>query len=146
MSDLAARVGDALDPLEAVRVAWVFGSRVRGQPREDSDLDLAVVYARQLDGAAREHARRLIVAALTDVLGAVGERADVVDLSDADSAVAFHAVAGGTLALARTEAERVEACVFAWRRYDDEAPRRALYRRAAVEVSERGGEGIDGGR
>jgi hypothetical protein len=52
-----------------VRVAWVFGSRAAGTATSRSDLDVAVVFARDLDGGARESARRRIVAALTDAMG-----------------------------------------------------------------------------
>jgi uncharacterized protein len=138
VNDLSASLRSALAPVAGVRVAWLFGSRAGGRPRADSDLDLAVVYARHLDAAAREHARRQIAAAVTDALGALGERADVVDLDDADSAVAFHAVTEGVLLVARSEAERVRAVAFIYRRFDDEAPRRELYRRAAIASAERG--------
>ena len=137
MAGLPARIADALRPIDAVQAAWLFGSRARGDAREDSDLDVAVLYRREIDGAARERARREIVAALSDGLGSVGERADVVDLDDADSAVAFRAVTEGALVLARSEAARVRAVAFIYRRYDDEAPRRDLFRRAALAAAQR---------
>jgi predicted nucleotidyltransferase len=129
--ELLRRVAEALAPLDAVRLAWVFGSRVRGGATDRSDLDVAVVFPRELGDAGRERVRRAIVAALTDALGAVGERADVVDLDFTSSGVAFRAIAEGRRALARSESERVAAEVRIARRYDDEAPRRELYRRAA---------------
>jgi predicted nucleotidyltransferase len=42
----------ALGPIEAVRLAYLFGSRARGTARPDSDLDLAVAYPRELFRAA----------------------------------------------------------------------------------------------
>ena len=139
MVEPPAQIGAALRPIAVVRAAWLFGSRARGTARPDSDLDLAVVYPRELDDAGRERARREIVAALADALGAVGERADIVDLDDADSAVAFRAVTEGLLVLARSEPERVRAVSWIYRRYDDEAPRRALFRRAARAAAQRTG-------
>ena len=134
----AALVGAAtraLLPIEAVRLAYLFGSRARGPARPDSDLDIAVVYAGDSDVAQREILRRRVVAALTDALGAVGERADVVDLELAPSEIAFAAIRATRL-FARTDAERIRHEVRIARRYDDDAPRRALFRAAAKRVAE----------
>lgn len=129
--ELVQRVAAALAALGEVRVAWVFGSRVAGTAGPRSDLDVGVVFAAALDDEAREAARRRIVATLTDALGALGERTDVVDLERTSSAVAFRAIRDGRRALSRSESERVAAEVRIVRRYDDDAPRRELYRRAA---------------
>lgn len=143
-SELVASVATALAGVEELRLAWVFGSRLAGRPRTDSDLDVAVRYDAGLDDAGREAARRRLVAALADALGAVGERADVVDLDRADVAVAFEAVRQGSLALARSEDERVEVVARVARRYDDERGKRELYRRAAVAAARKLGEEADG--
>jgi len=129
--DLARQVSVALEPLDVVRVAWLFGSQAAGTGSVRSDLDVAVVHARELDDEGRERARRRIVAALTDAVGRLGERADIVDVDRTSSAVAFRAICGRRV-LARSESERVAAEVRVMRRYDDEAPRRALFRRAAL--------------
>jgi len=129
--EVTQRVGGALAHVEEVRVAWVFGSRIAGTATERSDLDIAVVLPRELDDPARERVRRRIVAALTDAMGALGERADVVDVDCASSAVAFRAIRDGRRAMARSESERVAAEVRIARRYDDDAPRREMFRRAA---------------
>ena len=134
---LVAAMATALRPLEGVRVAYLFGSRARGDAREDSDLDVAVSFDPRFDATddrAREAVRRAIVAALTDALGAVGERADVVNLDRADSAVAFRAIREGHLLLARSESDRVRVEARVGRRYDDDAPKRALFRRAAQDA------------
>jgi len=78
---LVELVGRALAPIEAVRVAYVFGSRARGEGRADSDLDGALVYERTLDWMGRERARRDVLDALSKELGTLGERADLVDLA-----------------------------------------------------------------
>lgn len=134
-SSLASAVGAALAPLVQVRVAWLFGSRVSGAARPDSDLDVAVAFPRALDDAGRFQGRLQIVAALTDALGPLGERADVVDIDEADAAVAFAALAQGRLALARSDDERVEATVRIMRRHADDLPRRQLFREAARRVA-----------
>jgi predicted nucleotidyltransferase len=131
LDDLLRRAAAALEPLDVVRVAWLFGSQATGRAGARSDLDVAVVHRRDLDDPAREQARRQIVAALTDALGRLGERADVVDIDRTGSAVAFRAIRDGRRLVARTESERVAAEVRVMRRYDDDAPRRALFRKAA---------------
>lgn len=136
--DITRRVGEALRPLTAVRLAWVFGSRVRGTARETSDLDIGVVYDRDLDAWGRHRCRLEVIAALTDEFGGLGERADVADLERCDSAVAFEAIRDGRCALARSEEERLRAVVRIGRRYDDDAPRRRLFSEAARRLAEAG--------
>ncbi len=132
--DLAVRLRTTLSQREAVTLAYFFGSRACGGARADSDLDVAVAFASGLDDYAREQERRAIVGALTDALGALGERADIVDLEKADSAVAFHAIRDGNLLWARSSADRIRVETRVARRYDDDAPKRALFRRAARDA------------
>jgi predicted nucleotidyltransferase len=145
-SQVLAGVARALSGIEGVRVAYVFGSRVHGVPRADSDLDLCVRYAPSLDAVAREQVRLAVVAALADELGSLGERADVVDTDRAGAGFGFRAVRDGRCALARSEAERVRFVAEAARRYDDEAPRRAHTIESARQAARRLGEIADGRR
>lgn len=137
MSEVGQKIAQVLAPLTGVRAAWFFGSRAKGRHRPDSDLDLLIAYDHRLNGAAREQLRRQIVYELAGLLGGAGERADISDLRDVDSAVAFTAVAEGELVLERSKPERMAAQVYAWRRYDDDALRRDLFRKAAVAAVER---------
>jgi hypothetical protein len=130
--DLVSALHEALAPIDAVRVAYVFGSQVTGRAGPRSDLDVAVLWDRSFDDMRRERARRDVLDALADRLGALGERADIVDIDRCASAVAFKAIAEGRRVLARDDGERVQLEAHVMRRYDDDAPRRALYRRAAV--------------
>lgn len=127
-----------------VVAAYLFGSRALGRSRPDSDLDVAVAYHPRLDAAQREAARRRLVVALADALGAVGERADVLDLARCGSAVAFAAIRDGVLAFARDESARVRLEARIARRYDDDAPHRALFRRAAIAAGRRMGSAVRG--
>jgi len=54
-----------------------------------------VLFDPSLDAGARLRVELDIVAALTDALGPVGERTDVVDLGRAGSGVAFRAIRDG---------------------------------------------------
>jgi predicted nucleotidyltransferase len=134
---LVARVRRALEPIAGVRVAYLFGSQVTGRARPDSDLDLAVLYEPSLDAEGREEVRRDVVAALVRELGPLGEAGDVVDLDRVGSGVGFRAVRDGRLLLERERAERVHLVVRIARAYDDDAPRRELMRRAAIEAGRR---------
>ncbi len=128
---LVEGVARAVGAVPSVRLAWVFGSRIHGVPRADSDLDVGVVYARGLTGRERELARREVLQRLTDALGHLGEGADVVDLDRAASIVGFNALKHGALALERDGDERLAWVVRAIRKYQDDAPYRALFHEAA---------------
>ena len=146
--ELVQQVALALAPprATAIRVAWLFGSQVAGTARPGSDLDVAVVYEREVSDRDRESVRRRIVAALTDILGSLGERTDVVDIDRVDSAVAFRAIRDGERVVLRSNEERIRAEARVMRLYDDDAPKRALFRRAALYHAERlarGGAMID---
>lgn len=141
---LVERVRAALVPMAAIRVAYLFGSRVSGRARADSDLDLAVLYDPLLGPAERETVRREVVGALTDTLGRLGESTDVVDLERAGSALGFRAIRDGRRLLERDRAERVRLEARIARMYDDDAPRRELMWRAAIEAGRRLGAQVTG--
>jgi predicted nucleotidyltransferase len=130
-NELHLRVTEALRKTSGARVAFLFGSQNHGQVWAESDLDVAVRWPADFDDDARWQARLALIGALTDLLGRLGERADIVDLDRADSAVGFKAVRDGICVFAVSDAERVRAIVDVARRYDDDAPRRDLFRRAA---------------
>ncbi len=56
--ELTRHVAEALAPLESVRAAWVFGSRITQTATPRSDLDVAVVFRRDVDDVERERMRR----------------------------------------------------------------------------------------
>jgi predicted nucleotidyltransferase len=138
LEELLSAVASALGPLSQVRAAWVFGSRARGDARPDSDLDVGVVYQRDLGPLDRELARREILQRLTDALGLLGEGADVVDLDRAGSSIAFQCLREGRLALERDADERAWWMVRAFRAYQDDAKYRALWKEAAYGPAREG--------
>jgi predicted nucleotidyltransferase len=141
---LVERVRRALAPIAGIRVAYLFGSRVTGQARADSDLDLAVKYDPGLDAAGRLHVELSAVAALTDELASIGERADVADLDRAGSAVGFRAIRDGRRVVERDPGERVRLEARIARAYDDDGPRRELIRQAAARAARRLGAEVPG--
>lgn len=144
VDELAARTARALEPIAGVRLAYLFGSRVTGRARPDSDLDLAVVYDPALDAGGRLRDQLEVIGALTDALGALGERTDVVDLDRASSAVGFRAIRQGRCVIERDRAQRVRFEARIARLYDDEAPRRELIRRGAIQAGRRLGAQVTG--
>ncbi|MFA5941760.1 MAG: nucleotidyltransferase domain-containing protein [Sinimarinibacterium sp.] len=73
-----------------IRAAWVFGSFARGQAREDSDLDVAILPDKPLDGGQKMD----LVEALAQRFG---RPVDVVDLSVHHGPIAYEAMAKGEL-------------------------------------------------
>jgi hypothetical protein len=102
-------------------------------------LDVAI----DMGYAACAHERGLnklqLIAALTDRLGALGERADIVDLREASSAVGFRALREGRLVKESSRVERVRLEARLMRAYDDDAPRRALQLQAAIRAAKQMG-------
>jgi uncharacterized protein len=98
---LLRAIAVALEPLEEVRAALLFGSRATGHARAASDVDVDVaVLLRDQPGQleAKGQLQRLL-AALTDQLAA--DRVDVVILNDAPLALAFRALKHGQVAFER---------------------------------------------
>ena len=62
-----ARLRDALASVDGVRVAYLFGSRARGNARASSDIDVAVEFDRALDAAARHDAHLDVIAGADDL-------------------------------------------------------------------------------
>jgi predicted nucleotidyltransferase len=135
---LVDAVRRALAPLTDIRVAYVFGSRIKGRPRADSDLDLAVAFPRTMDEWSRELLRREVIDRLVDELGMLGESADVVELDRASSGVAFAALRDGVRVVERDREERVALESRIMRVYWDDEPRRAIFRQAAAVKAPRG--------
>jgi hypothetical protein len=131
--DLVEALRGALTPVPAVAAAWLFGSRARGTARVDSDLDIAVLFRPTLDIRQRHNATLDLLDALAAKLGSLGERADVLDLADAGAAVAFAAIRDGVCVVDRGDGVVVQTIARVARRYDDDAPRRALFASAVAE-------------
>lgn len=80
IEQLEAQAREALEPLEGLAVAVLFGSRARGDARDQSDLDVAIIPATD-DPTERRRLRNRVGVALADL--APEGRVDVVLLDDA---------------------------------------------------------------
>ncbi len=143
-SELLAQLRLLFADQPAAVLAYCFGSRATGRNRPDSDLDLAVLWDRTLDGGAQRNAEHRLRAALAENLGRLGEEADLVDLARAGTILGFRVIRDGKLLLVRSPSLRVQFEARIARAYDDEAPYRQLFRRAALRFADRMKEASDG--
>ncbi|MCC6902735.1 MAG: nucleotidyltransferase domain-containing protein [Polyangiaceae bacterium] len=125
-----------------VALAYLFGSRARGTARPDSDLDLAVLWDATLDSRERAERESELRASLVAALGPLGERADLLDLAAAGAAVGFRVIREGRLLACADDRARVAFVARLARRYDDEAPYRALFRAAARRAGQKMAEAV----
>jgi uncharacterized protein len=108
-------IRQVLTGFEDVSFATLFGSRAEGRARPDSDWDIAVYLAEDLDKDQRFRVHRRIAAALAPAI-----EANVVILNDASSLLAHRAL-GGQLLLRRAPELWVRFFVRTMSRYMDEA-------------------------
>ena len=74
--------------LGAVDALWIFGSQARGAARDDSDVDLAALFARRPDPLALLDAR-------ADLAALLGRDVDLVDLDGASPILAMQVLRHG---------------------------------------------------
>jgi uncharacterized protein len=101
--------------------AWVFGSVARGDARDDSDLDVAVLL-RDPGPDALTH-RRALAALAARLEAASGRRVDLVVLGLRDPILAHRVLSEGALVLDRDPDRRVGFTAAAYSRYFDWAPK-----------------------
>lgn len=127
--ELAARLRERLQGEADVVVAYLFGSRARGDSGPLSDVDVAVLLNGEATGRRELELRAVVEAAIaTDAGRSTGDgppRVDLVILNDAPVSVAYRVLAQGTLLLSRDERARVVHWVDTVDRYLDMAPLRA---------------------
>jgi uncharacterized protein len=126
--DLLPDLKAILDGERVVAAAWVFGSVARGEAREDSDLDVAVLL-RDRRADALTHRRELgDLAARLET--AAGRRIDLVVLGLRDPILAHRVLSEGVLVSDADPERRIDFTSDALARYLDWAPR---YEAAAAE-------------
>lgn len=129
LDELAARLRERLQGEADVAVAYLFGSRARGDSGPLSDVDVAVLLDGEATGRRELELRAVVEAAIaTDAARSTGggpPRVDLVVLNDAPVSVAYRVLAQGMLLLSRDERARVAHWVDTVDRYLDMAPLRA---------------------
>jgi hypothetical protein len=111
---------DELAATPALAAAWIFGSVARGEAREDSDLDVAVLL-RDRRADALSHRRELMhLAARLEAVA--GRRVDLVVLGPRDPIVAHRVLSEGRLVYEADRERRIGFQSDALARYLDWAP------------------------
>ena len=121
-----------------VLAAWIFGSRVTGRDRPESDLDVAVLLAGGDDAVALNERRLELQTLLADGYPAA---VDVVVLNLATSVLQHEVLAQGRRFFERDRAARVDFEVRAGQVYADLEPMRAMFRGALRRELAEGGLG-----
>ena len=119
----------ALATRSEVRLAYLFGSAVRGELRPESDVDVAVLLTYRLDLAGEDALRAWLEAA-------AGRPVDLVSLDTAPPLLLREIIATGVPLLTRDEDERARFEARAIARYLDTAHLRRVqhdYLRARIE-------------
>jgi predicted nucleotidyltransferase len=135
MPTLDEEILRAVHDLPGIAVLVVFGSRARGTPRPDSDLDVAV-----LPDSADSRTRRYLQADLAMALAhlAPEDRVDVTLLDEAPEVLRQRIMETGRVLLNRDSEAWKELRVRTMREYGDSEHYRRLYREAQRLRMERG--------
>ena len=132
---LVAALHDYFSSQQDVIAAYLFGSRVAGKARPDSDVDTAVLISEE-DGVARFERRLRLMSEVSEVCG---READVVVLNDAPPLLQHQVLKHGRLIFERDRAARVEFEVRAGKIYADLKPMRRFFQQALFrEIKEVG--------
>jgi predicted nucleotidyltransferase len=132
---LVAALRDYFSGQQDVMAAYLFGSRVVGKMRPDSDVDTAVLLSEE-DGVVRFERRLRLMSEVSDVCG---READVVVLNDAPPLLQGQILRHGWLIFERDQQARVEFEVRAGKIYADLKPMRRFFQQALFrEIKEVG--------
>jgi len=130
-----AALRDYFSSQQDVIAAYLFGSRVAGKARPDSDVDTAVLLSEE-DGVVRFERRLRLMSEVSEVCG---READVVVLNDAPPLLQDQILRHGRLIFERDRAARVEFEVRAGKIYADLKPMRRFFQQALFrEIKEVG--------
>jgi hypothetical protein len=135
------RLGGALRAQDGVRLAFLFGSRARGEARATSDFDIAVLLDDDAARADRGRTIRRLAASLGRVVAS--ELIDLVVLNDAPPLLRHRVLRDGVLLVQRAPEDRVRFAVGTLREYQDHQIRRE---RATRERIQRLGREANDGR
>jgi predicted nucleotidyltransferase len=132
-----------IEPIPGIAALLVFGSRARGTPRPDSDLDIAVLPAAD-DPTSRRQLQASLAVALADL--APGGRVDVVLLDESPELLRQRVFETGRVLLCRDRMALRDLRVRTMREHGDREWARRLMREAQQHRLERGESGGRSGR
>ena len=120
---MIAKIRGVLDARGEVLEAYLFGSRARGRPRRNSDVDVAVLLAEAADTTATWGERAELTTLLMSALGT--NAVDVVILNRAPPLLYHRVLRDGVRLLARDPMQTVSREAHALSRYFDYLPQLA---------------------
>ena len=110
LMDLAAAADLLHARVPALHVAWLHGSRARGDARADSDVDFALLAEAPVPFVE-------LLTLQSDLAALVGAEVDVVDLFAADDVLRMQVIEHGRVLFERTPADRARFEMHALSRY-----------------------------
>lgn len=116
-----------LNACPEVDAAWLFGSRAEGRPRADSDVDVAVLFARHM---AFEQAVFRRGTLMDELAARLGRAVDVVDVERLSPRIFASVMRGSRLLMSRDEPHRVGALARQYALWHDMEPHRRMQRDA----------------
>jgi predicted nucleotidyltransferase len=144
MSDLDAEIARAAEAVPGIAVLVVFGSRARGTPRADSDLDVGVLPASGFPAPRRRYLQADVAVALSHL--APAGRVDVVLMDEATDVLRQRIMESGRVVLCRDPRAWRDLRVRTMREYGDREWERRLYQDAQRRRLEKGGPSGRSGR
>jgi uncharacterized protein len=131
-AELAEVLNEVLSPEPDVAFAYLFGSVAKARAREASDVDVAVYFSCEDEGAPADRLDRAL-----DLEGrlesALKRAVQVVVLNDAPLELRFNVLHHGIPLHARDRAARAHFFVDTGRHYYDMEPARQLFQRRQME-------------
>ncbi len=130
--DLENKLYDFFRERSEVAAVYLFGSQARGDAREKSDVDVAVIFDASLARDRLEAFRRRCGYSV-DLEGWLKKPADVVDLDQCSPVLAHYALKDARLVLDRDRDRRLAVVTRQMAMHHDLAPGREQYLRRVME-------------
>lgn len=101
------KVKQYLSQRPEILMAYLYGSYAKGNPRNHSDIDIAIYLDHIVDDAQYPYGYRAdIISSLIKLLGA--NRIDLIIINDSPPYLRYQVIRYGTLIFTRSEAKRIE--------------------------------------
>lgn len=106
-----------IEKQECVRVAYLFGSHVKGRVSPLSDVDIAVLLDERLDHQERSDIKLILINGISSILKT--DKLDIVVMNRAPLLLNYNIIRKGSILNSKNEAERVRFETYILSRYLD---------------------------
>lgn len=134
LDELIAKLKLYFERKPCVCAVYLFGSTVKGKRRQNSDIDLGILFSKGMDSIQRFDQKLDIKNELEDLFGS---KVDIVDLEEADPYFIHNLLLNKVLVIEKDINRRVEFEVKSRREYFDMLPFYRLYHTQAMRRLER---------